>query len=65
MADDTLRLPCGCVKKYYSGVGWDLQPCTTHAKHEFDPGGRAHWEKPRCKECQAFEEHPIHEVNDG
>jgi hypothetical protein len=31
-----------------------------YAQHKFDPGGRAHWEKPRCKECQEFKDHPIH-----
>jgi len=30
--------------------------------HKFDPGGRAHWEKPRCKICKEFEDHPIHKV---
>lgn len=29
--------------------------------HGFDPGGRAHWAKPRCKNCQEFEDHPIHD----
>lgn len=30
--------------------------------HAFDPGGRAHWDMPRCavKECREMEDHPNH-----
>lgn len=28
--------------------------------HDFDPGGRRHWIKPRCKVCRKFEDHPNH-----
>lgn len=31
-----------------------------YKRHKFDPGGRGHWVKPRCKVCQKFEEDPIH-----
>lgn len=33
MADDTIRLDCGCVKKYYSGIGWEEKPCDAHKEY--------------------------------
>ena len=44
-----------------------LRVCTVAAwvlckgePHAFDPGGRAHWDMPRCRVCRDFEDAPIH-----